>query len=98
MTHAEYRAVIHAKTTDTWNLHNAAQMVPKQSLDFFTMLLSVAGVVGNKDQANYAAASTLLNAFASFRQSMGLRANSVDLGAIEDNGYIAKQPGLLRIA
>ena len=90
MTLVEYQAAIHAKTMGTWNLHNVAQEVLKQPLDFFTMLSSVAGVVGNKGQANYAAANTFLDAFASFRQSMGLRANSVDLGAIEDIGYIAK--------
>ena len=93
MTHAEYQAVIHAKTTGTWNLHNVAQEVLKQPLDFFTMLSSVTGVVGNKGQANYSAANTFLDAFASFRQSMGLRANSVDLGAIEDIGYLAKHAG-----
>ena len=93
MTHTEYQAAIHAKTIGTWNLHNAAQEVLKQPLDFFTMLSSVAGVVRNKNQANYVAASTFLDAFASLRQWMGLRANSVDLGAIEDVGYIAKHAG-----
>lgn len=94
MTHAEYQAAIHAKTTGTWNLHNVAQEVLEQPLDFFTMLSSVAGVVGNKGQANYASANTFLDAFASFRQSMGLRANSVDIGAIEEIGYIAKHAGV----
>lgn len=93
MTYVEYQAVIHAKTTGTWNLHNVAQEVLKQPLDFFTMLSSVAGVVGNKGQANYSAANTFLDAFASFRQSMGLRANSVDLGAMEDIGYISRHAG-----
>ena len=93
MTYAEYQAATHAKTIGTWNLHNVAQEVLKRPLDFFTMLSSVGGVVGNKGQANYAAANTFLDAFASFRQSMGLRASSVDLGAIEDIGYIAKHAG-----
>lgn len=93
MTCSDYKAAIYAKTTGTWNLHNVAQEVLKQPLDFFTMLSSVAGVIGNKGQANYAAANSFLDAFANFRQSIGLRANSVDLGAIADIGYIAEHAG-----
>ena len=93
MTYSEYQAAIHAKTKGTWNLHNVAQEVIKEPLDFFTMLSSVAGVIGNKGQANYAAANSFLDAFANFRHSLGLRANSVDLGAIADIGYIAEHAG-----
>ncbi|RDL35498.1 uncharacterized protein BP5553_07429 [Venustampulla echinocandica] len=53
------------------------------------MLSSISGVVGRKGQANYAAANTFLDAFASYRQSQSLRANSVDLGMIVDIGHIA---------
>ncbi|KAI1271404.1 hypothetical protein F5Y07DRAFT_413612 [Xylaria sp. FL0933] len=49
-----------------------------------TMLSSISGVVGNKGQANYAAANAFLDAFAHYRQVQGLPANSVDLGAIKD--------------
>ncbi|KAK4113196.1 hypothetical protein N656DRAFT_730717 [Canariomyces notabilis] len=91
MTHDDYHTAIHAKVAGTWNLHSAAQQEQKQPLDFFTMLSSISGVVGNKGQANYAAANAFLDAFASYRRSLGLRANTVDLGAIEDVGYIAEQ-------
>ena len=92
MTVEEYRTAIKAKVQGTWNLHHASQELDhqKQSLDFFTMLSSVSGIVGNKGQANYAAANTFLDAFASYRQSLGLTANTVDLGAIQDVGYIAE--------
>ena len=72
MTHAEHQVVIHAKTTSTWNLYNAAQVVLKHSLDFFTMLSSITSVAGEKGQINYAAASIFFEAFTSLRQSMGL--------------------------
>lgn len=96
MTCDEYHTAIYAKIVGTWNLHRAAQEELKTSLDFFTMLSSISGVVGNKGQANYAAANTFLDAFASYRHSMGLRAHTVDLGAIEDIGYIAEQGTTLK--
>ncbi|KAI1375608.1 hypothetical protein F4677DRAFT_112302 [Hypoxylon crocopeplum] len=91
MTIEDYHQAIEAKVRGTWNLHRASQEQQKQSLDFFTMLSSISGVVGNKGQANYAAGNAFLDAFASYRHSLGLPANSVDLGAIEDVGYIAEQ-------
>ena len=91
MTLDDYHTAIHAKVQGTWNIHRASQELQKQPLDFFTMLSSASGVVGNKGQANYAAANTFLDAFASYRQAIGLRANTVDLGLIEDVGYVAEQ-------
>ncbi|CZR67900.1 probable 6-methylsalicylic acid synthase [Phialocephala subalpina] len=95
MTVDDFRTSIHAKVQGTWNLHDASVELLKQPLDFFTMLSSISGVVGREGQANYAAANTFLDAFASYRQSQGLRANAVDLGMIVDVGYIAEdQNGL----
>ncbi|KAG9520859.1 ketoacyl-synt-domain-containing protein, partial [Aureobasidium melanogenum] len=87
----DYQQSIDAKVHGTWNLHRAAQEEQKQSLDFFTLLSSISGVIGNKGQANYAAANAFLDAFAGYRNSLGLPANSIDLGAIEDVGYVAEQ-------
>lgn len=95
MTHEDYHTAMRAKVKGTWNLHHAAQQEQSQPLDFFTSLSSISGVVGNKGQANYAAANTFLDAFASYRLANGLRANTVDLGAIEDVGYVAEQGGTL---
>ncbi|KAL7787165.1 beta-ketoacyl synthase domain-containing protein [Trichoderma ceciliae] len=85
----DYHSTLHAKVLGTWNLHRASTQLLKQPLDFFTLLSSISGVVGRKGQANYAAANTFLDAFASYRQSQGLRANAVDLGMIVDVGHIA---------
>jgi len=93
MTYDDYHTAIHAKVTGTWNLHHAALQEQQQTLDFFTMLSSISGVVGNKGQANYAAGNAFLDAFAYFRQSQGLHANTVDLGLIEDVGYVAESGG-----
>lgn len=90
MTVEDFHQALEAKVKGTWNLHRAA-VEQRMTLDFFTMLSSVSGVIGNKGQANYAAANTFLDAFASYRRGLGLRANSVDLGAIEDVGFLAEQ-------
>lgn len=94
MTHDDYHTAIKAKLEGTWNLHDAVQQEqPQRPLDFFTMLSSISGVVGNKGQANYAAANAFLDAFAFYRQGLGLRAHTVDLGLIEDVGYVAEVGG-----
>ncbi|KAK4184568.1 hypothetical protein QBC35DRAFT_48282 [Podospora australis] len=93
----DYQAAVAAKVAGTWNLHNASVQDASssgQSLDFFTLLSSISGVVGNKGQANYAAGNAFLDAFAGYRRSLGLPAHSLDLGAVEDVGYIAEQEAL----
>lgn len=89
----EYHQACEPKVRGTWNLHRASQEVEvqKRPLEFFTMLSSVSGVIGNKGQSNYAAANTFLDAFASYRKSLGLAANTVDLGMIQDVGYLAEE-------
>ncbi|KAI0399293.1 hypothetical protein F4802DRAFT_610970 [Xylaria palmicola] len=93
MTLDDYHMAMQAKVEGTKNLHQVSEEMRRrnedQSLDFFTMLASTSGIVGNKGQANYAAANTFLDAFASYRRSLGLRANTVDLGMIEDVGVLA---------
>ncbi len=93
MTIEEFHTTISNKVQGTWNLHNAS-LLQKQPLDFFTLLSSISGVVGQKGQANYAAANVFMDAFATYRQSLSLPAHSIDLGVIEDVGYVAEQAGM----
>lgn len=58
------------------------------------MLSSISVVIGNKGQANYAAANVFLDSFAAYRRGLGLSACSVDLGAIEDVGCVAERDEL----
>ncbi|KAJ0372711.1 putative secondary metabolism biosynthetic enzyme [Colletotrichum chrysophilum] len=92
MTLDDYHTAIHAKFHGTWNLHRASEQL-QHPLDFFTLLSSISGIVGNKGQANYSAGNTFLDAFADYRRALGLQANSVDLGLIQDVGYVAEQEG-----
>ncbi|KAF3490687.1 Lovastatin diketide synthase LovF 17 [Arthroderma uncinatum] len=93
MTLKEYHEAVQCKIQGTWNLHSAAEAM-NLDLDFFTLLSSISGVIGNRGQANYAAANVFLDAFAAFRQARGQRACSVDLGVIEDAGVIAENAKL----
>ncbi|KAK3356488.1 reducing type I polyketide synthase [Lasiosphaeria hispida] len=93
MTIDEYHGALACKLQGTWNLHNTA-LEQGLVLDFFTLLSSISGVVGQKGQANYAAGNAVLDAFAVYRKGLGLAANSVDLGVIEDIGYIHDHDGL----
>ncbi len=89
MTYAQWTSVVSPKVSGAWNFHHALQSnaIP---LDFFVLLSSAAGAVGNRGQAAYSAANCFLNAFAQFRLSQGLPASSIDLTAVSDAGYLAE--------
>ncbi|MCJ1264132.1 hypothetical protein MMC22_004003 [Lobaria immixta] len=87
MTVEDFHETICSKVQGTWNLHSTAVQL-SLNLNFFTMLSSVSGVIGHKGQANYAAANVFLDSFAAYRHNLGLAACSVDLGIIEDVGYL----------
>lgn len=84
---AHFTSIVAPKVQGAWNLHHA---LSKTDLDFFLMLGSVSGIVGNRGQAAYASTSAFLNAFAQFRAKQGLPAVCLDLGVVEDVGYIAE--------
>lgn len=90
MTVEDYHAVLQPKHAATWNLH---RFLPS-NLDFFLMLSSISGVIGNATQSAYAAGSTFMDSFAAYRNSVGLPAASLDLGVITDVGYLAENKEL----
>lgn len=89
MTHDQYTSVIASKVQGARNFHEALSTA-QASLDFFVVISSAAGAVGNRGQAAYAAANTFLNAFAQHLISKGIRAASLDLTAVSDAGYLAE--------
>ncbi|KAJ5142544.1 Acyl transferase/acyl hydrolase/lysophospholipase [Penicillium bovifimosum] len=86
----DYRNVMGPKYNGTWNLH---RHLPN-NLDFFLMLSSISGVIGNPTQAAYAAGCAFMDSFAAYRRGLGLPAVSLDLGPITDVGYLAENKEL----
>jgi NADPH:quinone reductase-like Zn-dependent oxidoreductase len=85
MTHEDWTTGTRVKINGTWNLHSLA---PKD-MDFFIMLSSISGVIGNAGQANYNAGNVFQDNLAHYRCSLGLKATALDLGAVLDVGYLA---------
>ncbi|KAE8325397.1 hypothetical protein BDV39DRAFT_206936 [Aspergillus sergii] len=90
LTLADYSTVLGPKYHGTWNLH---RYMPS-NIDWFIMLSSISGIIGNATQAAYAAGSTFMDSFAAYRNSLGLPAVSLDLGVITDAGYLAENKEL----
>ncbi|KAF5865244.1 hypothetical protein ETB97_004827 [Aspergillus alliaceus] len=90
MSFDDFHTTLASKVTGTWNLHNVA-MELGLTFGFFTIVSSMSGVIGQRGQGNYAAANVFMDSFARYRQSLGLAANSIDLGAVAGVGYIAQQ-------
>lgn len=87
MTLDDFQSVTSSKVTGTWNLHSALSTSP---LDFFIALSSVAGVIGNRGQAAYAAANVFLDGFMEYRRAQGLPGTCIDLTAVTSVGYLAE--------
>ncbi|KAJ5788763.1 Acyl transferase/acyl hydrolase/lysophospholipase [Penicillium paradoxum] len=86
----DYLHVMGPKYHGTWNLH---RNLPAD-LDFFLLLSSISGVIGNATQAAYAAGCAFMDAFAGYRRNIGLPGVSLDLGTITDVGYLAENKDL----
>jgi len=91
MDYSQWHRAVAPKTTGSWNLH---QLLP-DDLDFFIMLSSSSGVIGNRCQANYAAGNSFQDALAHYRAAQGQHTVSLDLGVVLEAGMVAREEKLL---
>lgn len=92
----EWLGAVQPKVQGTWNLHNALLgEQPEEPLDFFFLFSSAGAMSGQWGQANYNAGNTFLDAFVAYRHSLGLPASTVNIGVIQDIGYVSQNPEIL---
>ncbi|KAK2596464.1 hypothetical protein N8I77_013354 [Diaporthe amygdali] len=87
MTYEDWTSATAPKIDGTWNLHTA---LADSDLDFFVLFSSLAGLIGQRGQANYASANTFLDSFVQYRHAQGLAASVLDLGPVVDVGYVSQ--------
>ncbi|KAL5084329.1 hypothetical protein Trisim1_012129 [Trichoderma cf. simile WF8] len=92
LSHDDWFTAAGPKVDGAINLHQALEHC---DLDFFTLFSSISYVVGQVGQANYSAANAYLTAFTQFRHQQGLPAGVVNVGVVDDIGYVVETPALL---
>lgn len=92
MTIDAWKTAILPKVDATWNLH--LQFPQASDLDFFVILSSNVGTLGNASQSNYAAGGTYQDALARWRVNHGLPCVSIDLPAVKSVGYVSETAGV----
>ncbi|PPJ57411.1 hypothetical protein CBER1_01404 [Cercospora berteroae] len=83
------------KVKGAWYLHEAVTEAGFD-LDFFLFLSSMSGLNGQPGQANCSGANTFLDAFVQYRNGLGLAASFIDIGAVADMGFAARDEALLK--
>ncbi|KAI1374100.1 hypothetical protein F4677DRAFT_427124 [Hypoxylon crocopeplum] len=95
MPFKDWADTVDTKVLGTWNLHAVLEEERQKDVDFFLLFSSYSGLVGHWGQANYAAANTFLDAFTQYRHSKGLTSATVDVGVMEDIGYVSRNANVL---
>ena len=85
-----YDKVFKPKALGAWNLHVLTQALP---LDFFLTLSSVSAVFGLPGQASYSSANNFLDKLAAYKQSLGQKASSINLGVLGLYAGMSKEGG-----
>lgn len=92
MTAEQAYAVLAPKAFGGIHLHQATAHM---DLSIFMLMGSMASLMGNVGQANYAAANSILKAIAAQRRQQGLAAQYVDWGLFHESGVVARDKAFL---
>lgn len=87
MTIEQVNTAMSAKALGAYYLHRALYNV---ELDAFVVASSIAGMLGNREQANYAAANSFLDGLMRYRNQVGRHGMSVQWGPVSDAGYVSR--------
>ncbi|KAL9076681.1 MAG: hypothetical protein Q9157_003571 [Trypethelium eluteriae] len=94
MSFEDWQAAVGPKVEGTWNLHKVS-LRQNLKLDFLLLFSSWSGLVGLRGQANYASGNSFLDAFTQYRRGRGLPAVAIDIGVMEDIGYVSRNTQVL---
>lgn len=94
MSEARYRKVMRPKMQGAINL---AAALGQAELRFFLMFSSISSLIGNGGQANYVAANSFLDGYASHLCARGLPARTINWGVLSDSGVLAQDAELTRM-
>ncbi|TLD09599.1 hypothetical protein PspLS_11722 [Pyricularia sp. CBS 133598] len=83
MSLSAFREALDPKCAGSWNLH---ELLPRE-MDFFVLLSSFCGVMGNRGQSNYAAGNAFEDGLARHRVASNLKAVSIDLVLVAEAGW-----------
>ncbi|PWY77309.1 hypothetical protein BO94DRAFT_559174 [Aspergillus sclerotioniger CBS 115572] len=86
MAAADFKTATSPKVEGSWNLHS----ILPNDMEIFIMLSSIAGIIGARGAANYAAGNTFQDELARYRSDRGLPSYTIDLGVVASAGYVAE--------
>lgn len=91
MSSDDIRSVLAPKIDGAWYLH---ELTKNQPLAFFVCQSSISSLVGNRDQANYAAANKYLEALMVYRRAKGRPGLAIGWGVIGEAGAAARDQNI----
>ncbi|KAI1101771.1 hypothetical protein F4804DRAFT_334979 [Jackrogersella minutella] len=87
MDWSQWSDALAPKVEGTWNLHRALEA---KKLDFFFLASSLVTVADSVGQGNYVSANMFVEAFCRYRHSLGLPASVLNIGPVQDVGFVAE--------